>query len=111
MFSFSFFLALSFLISNLNPQQERAPHYPCRKTRKPYYCPTKKSSRGIFIRMKPPIRLKPHCEITMAQKRCQQGCKLITGSVTLKKYSTVVPTSCDKVKQKLNISSLVMATH
>lgn len=106
MFSFPFYLALSFLISNLNPQQERAPHYPYRKIRAPYYCPTKKSSRGIFIRMKPPKRLKPHCEITMAQKRCQQGCKLITGSVTLKKatlemdwrkHSTVRLPSCDKV--------------
>lgn len=70
----------------------------------------KENSRGIFIRMKPPKRFKPHCEITMAQKRCQQGCKLITGSVTLKKatlemnsreQSTVRLTSCDKAKQKL----------
>lgn len=85
MFSSPSFLVLSFLISNLNPQQESAPRYPCREIRMPYYGPTKKSSRGIFIRMKHPKRLKFHCEITMAQKRYRQGCKLITGRITLKK--------------------------
>lgn len=89
-FPFTSFWPCLFLISNLNPQQERAPHYPCRKIRTPYYCPTKKSSRGIFIRMKPPNRLKPHSEITMAQKRCQQGSELITESVTLKKATLEV---------------------
>lgn len=61
----------------------------------------------------PPKCPRPHCEITMAQKRCQRCCELITEVVTTK-----VPlwrctwrnmgaggfTSCDKVKRKWNIS-------
>lgn len=47
----------------------------------PCYWPTKKSGKGIFIRMKAPKCLKSHCEFTMTQKSRQQGCKLITGGV------------------------------
>lgn len=57
------------------------------------------------LEWRPPQFLKPHCEITMAQKRCQQGSKLISGSVTLKRHfgdeqrSKVSRASCDKNRE------------
>lgn len=71
----------------------------------PCYWPTKKRSKGIFIRMNPPKCPKSHCEFTMAQKSCQQGCKLITGGVTPKRRhfrntDTGRFGPCDNIKQK-----------
>lgn len=71
------------------------------------YWPTKKSGKGIFIRMKPPKCLKSHCEFTMAQKSRQQGCKLITGGVTPETTQfrgrsqiteTIMPVPCDNIQ-------------